>query len=50
LARPFVTSVIVGTTNTTQLAADIAAIDLDLPADVMAKLDAVHAANPNPCP
>jgi aryl-alcohol dehydrogenase-like predicted oxidoreductase len=50
LARPFVTSVIVGATNTTQLAADIAAIDLDLPADVMAKLDAVHAANPNPCP
>jgi aryl-alcohol dehydrogenase-like predicted oxidoreductase len=49
-ARPFVTAVIVGATNTTQLAADIDAIDLDLPSDVMAKLDAVHAANPNPCP
>jgi aryl-alcohol dehydrogenase-like predicted oxidoreductase len=49
-ARPFVTAVIVGATNTTQLAANIAAVDLVLPADLMAKLDAVHTANPNPCP
>jgi aryl-alcohol dehydrogenase-like predicted oxidoreductase len=49
-ARPFVTSVIVGATNLEQLAADIAAVDIDLPAELMAKLDAVHAANPNPCP
>jgi aryl-alcohol dehydrogenase-like predicted oxidoreductase len=49
-ARPFVTAVIVGATNTTQLATDIDAVNLDLPTDLMAKLDAVHAANPNPCP
>lgn len=49
-ARPFVTSVIVGATNLAQLATDIDAVNLDLPADLLAKLDAVHAANPNPCP
>lgn len=48
--RPFVTSVIVGATDLGQLKTDIDAIDLDLPPDLLAKLDAVHAANPNPCP
>ena len=50
LARPFVTAVIIGATTLEQLETNIAAIDVTLPADVLAALDAVHAANPNPCP
>lgn len=49
-SRPFVTSVIIGATTLPQLDTDIAAIDLRLPAPVLAALDDIHHDNPNPCP
>jgi len=48
--RPFVTSNIIGATNLVQLRANIESAKLTLPADVLAEIDKVHAANPNPCP
>jgi aryl-alcohol dehydrogenase-like predicted oxidoreductase len=50
VAQPFVTSTIIGATTLDQLKANITAIDVTIPADVRAKLDAVHAENTNPCP
>jgi aryl-alcohol dehydrogenase-like predicted oxidoreductase len=49
-SRPFVTSTIIGATRLAQLDANAAATDIVLPADVLARIDAIHAANPNPCP
>ena len=49
-ARPFLTATIIGATSLAQLEADISSIDVKLPADVLAAIDAVHADNPNPCP
>ncbi|MBI3503768.1 MAG: NADP(H)-dependent aldo-keto reductase [Proteobacteria bacterium] len=48
--RPFLAATIIGATTQAQLAADIASVDVKLPADVLAAIDKVHAANPNPCP
>lgn len=49
IARPFTTSSIIGATSLEQLSIAIGAADLVLSDDVMVELDAVHAANPNPC-
>jgi aryl-alcohol dehydrogenase-like predicted oxidoreductase len=49
-SRPFVTSNIIGATNLQQLDADLASADLSLSTEVEAAIEAVHAANPNPCP
>jgi aryl-alcohol dehydrogenase-like predicted oxidoreductase len=49
-SRPFVTSTIIGATSLDQLDADARSIDVVLPADLLAKIDEIHAANPNPCP
>ncbi len=48
--RGFLTATIVGATNLEQLAADIASIDVELPAPVVAAIEAIHQEHPNPCP
>jgi aryl-alcohol dehydrogenase-like predicted oxidoreductase len=49
-SRVFVTSNIIGATSMAQLKMDIASIDVVLPADVEAKIDAIHQEVGNPCP
>ena len=48
--RPFVTSNIIGATNTEQLQANIDSVNLTLSADVLAAIEAVHTRQPNPAP
>jgi aryl-alcohol dehydrogenase-like predicted oxidoreductase len=48
--RPFLTSTIIGATTLEQLRDDIASIDLTLSDEVLAGIEAIHAANSNPCP
>lgn len=48
--RPFLTSTIIGATTLAQLRDDIASIDLRLSDEVLAGIEAIHAAHPNPCP
>jgi aryl-alcohol dehydrogenase-like predicted oxidoreductase len=48
--RPFVTSNIFGATTMAQLESNVASARVRLSSDVLAAIDAVHAANPNPCP
>ena len=48
--RPFLTSASIGATSLEQLRDDIASIDLDLSAEVLAEIEAIHAARSNPCP
>ena len=50
LGRPFVTSVIIGATNLSQLATDIASIDVRLNDEVLDGIEAIHWRCPNPCP
>ena len=49
-ARPFVTSTIIGATTLAQLDADIAGCLLELPAEVVAEIEAIHTRQPNPAP
>lgn len=48
--RPFVTSNIIGATSLKQLTENIASIDLDLSADVVKGIEAIHNEIPNPAP
>ncbi len=48
--QPFVTSNIIGATNLEQLRENIESINIELDKDLLAKINAVHAANPNPAP
>ena len=48
--QPFVTSTIIGATSLAQLKTDIAGFDLTLSEDVLAGIEAIHRAIPNPCP
>lgn len=48
--RPFTTSNIIGATTMEHLKTNIASVDVTLPADVVAEIDAVHTEHPNPCP
>lgn len=48
--RRFVTSNIIGATNLSQLRANLASIDLKLPAEVISGIEAIHQDNPNPSP
>ena len=50
LRQPFLTSAIIGATTLGQLKTNIDAADLPLPDAVVEAIDAVHAAQPNPCP
>jgi len=49
-SRPFVTSTIIGATSLDQLKSDIASVDVTLPIEAIAAIDAVHRENPDPCP
>ena len=49
-SRPFVTSALTGATSLEQLRENLASADLQLGADVLAEIDAVHARIPNPSP
>ena len=48
--RPFLTSTIIGCTSPAQLDHNVASLEVKLSADVVAAIEAIHAANPNPCP
>jgi len=49
-AQPFVTSNIIGATSLTQLDSNLASSDLTLSAEVLAGIEAIHKAQPNPAP
>ena len=49
-SRPFVTSTLIGATTLAQLATDIGSVDVELSAEVLEKIEAVHLAQPNPSP
>ena len=48
--RPFLTSSIIGATTMAQLAANVASVDIELHQDVLKQVEAIHRAQPNPCP
>jgi aryl-alcohol dehydrogenase-like predicted oxidoreductase len=48
--RPFVTSNIIGATTMDNLRVNIASVGVSLSAEVLADIEAVHTAQPNPCP
>lgn len=48
--RPFTTSNIIGATTMDHLKTNIASIEVTLSSEVVAEIEAVHAAHPNPCP
>jgi aryl-alcohol dehydrogenase-like predicted oxidoreductase len=48
--RPFVTSNIFGATSMEQLKVNIASAQLTLNDEVLAEIEAIHMAQPNPCP
>jgi len=50
LRQPFLTSAIVGATTPQQLRTNLASIDLALAETVVEAIEAVHGADPNPCP
>ena len=49
-ARPFVTSNIIGATTIEQLQENIASVQVELPAELLAEIDRIHQDNPNPAP
>jgi aryl-alcohol dehydrogenase-like predicted oxidoreductase len=49
-SRSFMTSNIIGATSMAQLKTDIGSIDVELPPEVIADIEAVHDTSPNPCP
>jgi aryl-alcohol dehydrogenase-like predicted oxidoreductase len=49
-SRPFVTSNIIGATDLQQLETNLASIDLVLSDEVIAGIEAIHTAQPNPAP
>lgn len=49
-SRPFVASMLVGATTLEQLRANIAAGALELPDDVVARIEKIHRDHPNPAP
>ena len=50
LSRPFMTAVIIGATSMEQLKTDIAAAEVTLSPEVLAGIEEIHTAYPNPCP
>ncbi len=48
--QPFVTSNIIGASSLEQLKENIDSINIELDKDILAKINAVHAVNPNPAP
>ena len=49
-AQPFVTSNIIGATSIEQLDSNLASSELTLSADLLAGIEAIHKAQPNPAP
>ncbi|MGB0452184.1 MAG: NADP(H)-dependent aldo-keto reductase [Bacteriovoracaceae bacterium] len=49
-SRPFVTSNIIGATSMEQLKENIDSTELELTAEILKEIDAVHEDSPNPCP
>ena len=49
-SRPFVTSTVIGATTVAQLEDDIASIDVKLDDETLEEIEAIHLAQPNPCP
>ncbi|MBA1149583.1 NADP(H)-dependent aldo-keto reductase [Ectothiorhodospiraceae bacterium WFHF3C12] len=49
-SRAFLTSNIIGATTMEQLKADIDSIEMPLPEELAAGIEAIHAAHANPCP
>lgn len=49
-SREFVTANIIGATSMAQLKADIASVDIVLPEEAIAAIEAVHRDIPDPCP
>ena len=49
-SRPFVTANIIGATTVTQLASNLASVELQLDEDTCAAIEAIHRDCPNPCP
>lgn len=49
-SRPFVTSNIIGATTLSQLAENLASLEVSLSSELLAALDAIHTAQPNPAP
>jgi aryl-alcohol dehydrogenase-like predicted oxidoreductase len=49
-SRAFLTSIIIGATTMEQLRSNIASIDLELSAEVVEGIQAIHEAHPNPSP
>ncbi len=50
VTRPFLTSTVIGATTVEQLAENLAAAGLDLSAETLQAIEAVHDERPNPCP
>lgn len=48
--RPFMTSTIIGATTEAQLEANLGSAELTLSQEVIDGIEAIHAADPNPCP
>jgi len=48
--QPFVTSNIIGASSLKQLEENIDSINIELDKDLLAKINAIHAVNPNPAP
>jgi aryl-alcohol dehydrogenase-like predicted oxidoreductase len=46
----FITSVLIGATTMEQLKTNLGSVDLTLSAEVLQDIEAVHCAQPNPCP
>lgn len=49
-SRPFVTSNLIGATSMAQLKENIGSVDVRLSSEVLAQIDALHEAQPNPAP
>lgn len=48
--RPFVTANIIGATTLAQLDTNAGSITVKLTPEILARIEAIHAGNPNPCP
>jgi aryl-alcohol dehydrogenase-like predicted oxidoreductase len=49
-SRPFTTSTLIGATTLAQLHEDIGSVDVKLSDEILAEIDALHEAQPNPAP
>jgi len=50
LTRPFLTSVIIGASSISQLASNIASINVELPEEILKIIDSLNVEQPSPCP